>query len=207
MGVARRQAPDSELGIAQEQIMESATRLFASLGYDGTSNEMIADAAGLDLATVERLAGTKRDIYLAVVARFHRIATAMFDSAFAEFTPDRAGVLMLADRYLDYCVDHPEVPALWTHRWQSDAADITEVERLYFMPLFDRCVERIQTSLDGDVDVEYALWTLTWCIHGFCMGSVLNSRGEREGPDNTAFLRRFRRHLHKLVGQVFELSR
>jgi AcrR family transcriptional regulator len=183
--------------------METATRLFASLGYDGTSAQMIADAAGLDVATVTDRVGDKRDIYLAVMERAYRATQAMYDSAFAEFTHDRAGIHMLADRYLDFCVDHPEVPELWIHRWLSDAADVTGLEARHLKPLLDRLINTIRSVVGTDVNLEFAWWTVVWCVRGFVVGGVLDPSGRLEGPRNTVFLRRFRAHLHHIVDDMF----
>src|SRR5258708_25064071 len=99
----------SESDTVRERIIETATRLFASLGYDGTPAQMIADATGLDVATITDLVGNKCDTYLAVMERADMAVRASYDSAFAEFTPDRAGIHLLADRYLDFCAIIGEV--------------------------------------------------------------------------------------------------
>src|SRR5258708_5949078 len=142
--IVMRGVNDSESDTVRERIIETATRLFASLGYDGTPAQMIADATGLDVATVTDLVGNKCDTYLAVMERADMALRASYDSAFAEFTPDRAGIHLLADRYLDFCVDNPEVPELWIHRWLSDAADVTGLEALYIKPMLDRLTDALQ---------------------------------------------------------------
>ncbi|MCW2919106.1 MAG: TetR family transcriptional regulator [Actinomycetia bacterium] len=191
----------------RESIIETATRLFASLGYDGTSAQMIADAAGHDVATITDLVGDKRDIYLEVMERVYLATRAMYDSAFADFTPDQAGIHLLADRYLDFCVDNPHVPELWIHRWLSDAADVTGVEALYLKPWVDRLADTIRSVVRTDVDLGTACWTVIWNVRGFVVGGLLDKAGQPEGPSNTMFLRRFRTHLHQTVHCVFHLDR
>jgi Transcriptional regulator len=197
----------SESDTVRERIIETATRLFASLGYDGTSAQMIADAAGLDVATVTGLVGGKRDIYLAVMERTDMALRAIYDSALVEFTPDRAGIHLLADRYLDFCLDHPEVHALWTHRWLSDAADITGLEALYLKPLVDQVGHTLRSVVGTDVDLGLAWWTVIWCVRGFVVGGLPDMGGLPEGPRNTVLLRRFRTHLHKIVDCMFHMDR
>ncbi|MFI6518666.1 TetR/AcrR family transcriptional regulator [Spirillospora sp. NPDC050679] len=189
----------------RDRIIEAATRLFAARGYDGTSTRLIADAAGLNIATVAYHAGGKRDLYLAVMERAHEIERAALDEALAAFTPDAAGVRALVDRYLDFCVGHPEIPALWTRRWLSDAADMADLERRYARPLVERAAAAVAEAAGPDVDVEYAVMTVIWCTHGFGSGGVPGPDGARHGADDPAETARFRAHLHTLVARLLGL--
>ncbi|WP_067483971.1 TetR/AcrR family transcriptional regulator [Actinomadura hibisca] len=189
----------------RDRIIEAATRLFAALGYDGTSTRMIADAAGLNIATVAYHVGGKRDLYLAVMERAHRIERAALEEVLAAFTPDAAGVRALVDRYLDFCVEHPEIPALWTHRWLSDAADIADLEHRYARPLVEQVAAAVAAAAGPDVDVEYAVMTVIWCTHGFGSGGVPGPDGQRRGLADAATTARFRAHLHNLVARLLGL--
>ncbi|MFE3449044.1 TetR/AcrR family transcriptional regulator [Nonomuraea sp. NPDC059194] len=178
-----------------EAILRAATQLFAALGYDGTSTSQIAEAAGLDLATVNAHLGGKRELYLAVMERAHQGERAMLEQAIAETEgmelPDR--IHRIADRYLDFFVDNPDVSALWLHRWLLDASDVTELERQYIRPLL---------SLVGEVtgaDTEMALWMVVWCVNGFVRGGILDEEGRRRGADDRVALRRFRSCMHLVL--------
>ncbi|MDL4775880.1 MULTISPECIES: TetR/AcrR family transcriptional regulator [Thermomonosporaceae] len=189
----------------RERILGAATRLFAALGYDGTSTRLIAEAAGLNIATVAYHVGGKRDLYLAVMEQAHRLERDALESAVAESTPDAAGVLLILDRYLDFCVEHPEVPALWMHRWLSDAADVAHLEGLYAKPLMEMVAGAVRTVVGPGVDVEYTAYTVVWCTHGFCRGGVLDDDGRRRGLRDPRELARFRAHLHRLVAGSLRL--
>jgi AcrR family transcriptional regulator len=204
-GVSRERGSESDT--VRERIIDTATRLFASLSYDGTPVQMIADAAGLDVATVTDLVGDKCDIYLEVMKRADMALRASYDSAFAEFTPDRAGIHLLANRYLDFCVDNPQVPELWIHRWLLDAADITGLEDLYLKPLVDRVSDALRSVVGTEVDPGLAWWTVIWSVRGFVVGGVPDEGGQLEGPRNIVFLRRFRAHLHRTVDCMLHLDR
>ncbi|GIN02774.1 TetR family transcriptional regulator [Planomonospora venezuelensis] len=186
-------------------ILRVATRLFAALGYDGTSTRQIAEAAGLNIATVNYHVGGKRDLYLAVMERAHRAELGAVEAAVKELAaaPERdaaAAVHRLVDVYVDFCAENPEIPALWMYRWLSDAADVTELERRYVQPLVG-LVSTAAGSLarPGGADVEYLIWSVIWCTHGFTRGGVLDEAGDRRGPGDPRALRRFRAHLHQLV--------
>ncbi|WP_242903380.1 TetR/AcrR family transcriptional regulator [Actinomadura terrae] len=180
----------------RERVLDAATRLFAALGYDGTSTRMIAEAAGLNIACYT---GGKRDLYLAVMERAHVMERSALEAAVADMTPDAAGVLGLLDRYIDFCVAHPEIPALWMHRWLSDAADVAHLEALYVRPLMRMVTGAVDGLLGEGADVEYLAWTIVWCTHGFARGGVLDGDGRRHGIDDPHELARFRAHLRGLV--------
>jgi AcrR family transcriptional regulator len=182
-----------------EKIIAVATRLFAGLGYDGTSLTNIADAAGYDQATVVALVTSKSDLYLKVMERASEAEqSALADAA----TTSPVDVIHLIDVYLDFCVDHPEVPALWMHRWMSDASDLDHLEQLYVLPLHDRIGQAIGDQLAADVDVGYAVWTIIWCVHGFLRGGVLTQLGPRGKGPSPKDLAEFREHLHLLATRL-----
>lgn len=184
-------------------ILKVATQLFAALGYDGTSTRQIADAAGLNIATVNYHVGGKRDLYLAVMEHAHQAERAALQAALARLADADpvTGIHGLLDDYLDFCVGNPEVPALWMHRWLSDASDITELERQYVQPLVGGVTSAMAPAveagvIDTGVDLEYAMWSVIWSVHGFAKGGVLDAEGHRRTATDRAALRRFRAHLH-----------
>lgn len=188
---------------AQEGIIQTATGLFASLGYDGTTLQMIADAAGFDIAYVTALVGNKRDLYLTVMERTFLDARVLFDSALAEFTPDRAGIHRLVNRYLDFCLDHPEKPALWIHRWLGDAADIVGLENIYVKPLLDDVTEALKAVVPSNLDIGLAWTTIAWCVYGFVVVGLPETWGHPKRPDNPAALKKFRTYLLKTADNIF----
>jgi AcrR family transcriptional regulator len=56
----------------REEILDAAMRVFAEHGLHGASTEEIAKHAGISQPYVFRLFGTKKELYLAVVARCFR---------------------------------------------------------------------------------------------------------------------------------------
>ncbi|WP_219509800.1 TetR/AcrR family transcriptional regulator [Nonomuraea ceibae] len=186
-----------------ETILKVATELFAAHGYAGTSTRRIAEAAGLNIATVNYHVGGKRELYLAVMEHAHRAEREALEAALAELPGDDpvAAIHGLIDAYLDFCVARPEVPALWMHRWLSDAGDVNELERRYVLPLVGAVAVALRPSvesrlIDPGLDLEYAVWSVVWCVHGFAKGGVLDADGRRRGAGDREALRRFRAHLH-----------
>ncbi|HXC50570.1 MAG TPA: TetR/AcrR family transcriptional regulator [Candidatus Limnocylindrales bacterium] len=68
-----RQVPLEE---QRETILSTATRLFATDGFDGVTSERIAEASGVGRPTVYQLFGSKNDVFIAAIDRaFARILT------------------------------------------------------------------------------------------------------------------------------------
>lgn len=189
-----------------EHVIRTATGLFAALGYDSTSSQLIAEATGVDIATLARLVGSKRDLYLTVMRRVYEIENQALEAAIAEFTPDAAGLRRLVDRFLDVCVAHPEVNALWMHRWLSDAADLDQLENLYVKPMFSMVTRAVRTAARPDADVEYSVLSIIWCVHGFIQSGVYDTQGQRHGAESAKVLARFRAHLHRQLERTLGLE-
>ena len=65
----RKRAPSQRSLETRARILDSAERLFASDGYEGTSVRDIATAAGVPVALVNFHGGAKEDLYAAIVTR------------------------------------------------------------------------------------------------------------------------------------------
>lgn len=69
IGVAAQANAEANALSARERILESAERLFADLGFDGTSIRQIAMAAGTPLALLGYYFGSKEGLYRALFDR------------------------------------------------------------------------------------------------------------------------------------------
>ncbi|WP_328664262.1 TetR/AcrR family transcriptional regulator [Streptomyces sp. NBC_00328] len=185
---------------SRERIIAAATSLFADHGYDGTSTRRIAAEAGLNMATVAYHVGGKPDLYREVMLRAHLAEQRVLTDALAAFrelapTDPAAAVTGLVDRYLDFCLDQPHIPALWMRRWLSDAAEFADLEAAYARPLVDAVRDTVREVVPSapragsaePADVEMTVWTVLWSTHGFCRSGI-----RAEVP-------RFRAHLRALV--------
>ncbi|KIQ61889.1 hypothetical protein TR51_21870 [Kitasatospora griseola] len=186
---------------SRERILAVATDLFAEHGYDGTTTRTIARDTGLSMATVAYHVGTKADLYREVMLRAHQAERAAVDAALAEFArtapaePARAAA-RFADRYLDFCLEQPHVPALWMRRWMADAAEFADLEERYARPLLDAVRIELAAAipqLTAD-RAELAVWTVLWTTHGFCRSMI------------RAQVPRFRTHLRALVQRELGLD-
>ncbi|QFG27370.1 TetR/AcrR family transcriptional regulator [Actinomadura sp. WMMB 499] len=186
-------------------------RLFAELGYDGTSMQLVADAAGVAIATLRELAAGKGELYRAVFVRADEAERNAMEPAIARFTTDLPGVLRLADAYLDFYVARTDVLALWLHRWMGDAADVPGLEEHYTAPLSLRVVEAVRPLVPPDADPDHVVWTIVWCVYGFLSGGIVYSdrevdpqrmRGQGVRRRDAVAVERFRAHLHMLIARM-----
>jgi AcrR family transcriptional regulator len=192
-------AGDSAEDAIDTRLRAMATRLFAELGYDGVTTQMIADAAGVDLNTVVEHYGGKSGLYTTVFDEAVRRWLNQLKSAGEDYTPDADGLIRLVDRYLEYCLDHPELPRLWIYRWMADASDITGLDERLAAPLLRESIAAVRPAVAPDIDPEAAMWTFTWSIHGYMQAGFLDASGRRRPPNDPGTLRRFRLHLHQLA--------
>jgi AcrR family transcriptional regulator len=65
----------------REEILDAATTVFAERGFHGASTDDIARLAGISQPYVFRLFGTKKELYMAVVARCFRQTLEIFQRA------------------------------------------------------------------------------------------------------------------------------
>lgn len=201
-------SPDDE---RRELILRTATRLFAALGYDVTSTAQIAEAAGLDQAEVAAHFPAKRELYLEVMRRARDRLAALIKERADELPaapPERRSEALrhFIDAYLDGCVAHPEIPALWMHRWLSDASDVVDLEIKSAQPLIQHVVNAMAEPAEpAGADAVHMTYTVIWCIHGFVLSGVLDGTGARRGAEDPDQLARFRAHLHQLLARGLRL--
>ncbi|WP_131735834.1 TetR/AcrR family transcriptional regulator [Actinomadura roseirufa] len=200
--MAAHETPEGADGQIPDGVLAIAARLFSELGYDAVTTQFIADACGIDAAVVTDVYGGKANVFLAVMERLTRERMEYLSPALAAFTPDAEGVIRLIDRYLDYSLEHPELPSIWMHRWMSDASDFPDMELRYGARPAGSLIQLIGQALDEDVDPELFTWHLIWAIRGFTKGGVLGADGVRRRSEDTEIQRRFRDSLHLLVRRV-----
>lgn len=196
---------------SRDRIVHTAGRLFAERGYDATSTRAIADAVGLNIATVAYHVGGKAQLYREVMRRAHEaqrdaVTAAAEDLAACPTTVDgtRSALHDFVDAYLRFCLDHPEVPALWMRRWLADGEAASEFEREFIGPLVAQVADLVRevvsrTRAESPADVDLLVYTIVWTVHSFSRAGIVAADGRRLTPTDPTVLDRFGRHLHRLV--------
>ncbi|WP_176993038.1 TetR/AcrR family transcriptional regulator [Nonomuraea jiangxiensis] len=203
---------DSPQDGGRERILRAAIKLFAALGYDSTTIQLIGEAAGVEPRTVGAHFPTKRELYLAVMREVNRLqATDVLawadDLRTAPPEGKAAALRRLVDNYLDLCLRHPEIPMLWMHRWMADASDIG-LDTVDVQPLTPYLIDGLATVTDpADADAQFTTYTIIWCVHGFVLSGVLDRAARRSGSDDPGTLGRFREHMYELLVRSTGLPR
>lgn len=217
-------APEETNG-SRERIIAAATELFAHRGYQATSTRAIGDAAGLNIGTVAYHVGGKPDLYREVMRRAHAaqgdaVMAALDEVTGAEATAESTLTALhrFVDAYLDFCLSHPEVPALWMRRWLDEgegldreaesederAGEVDEIVKDFAGPLVARVAEGVGAALADagigtQVDLEMLAYSIVWSTHSFSRAGFVDSSGTRRVASSPAMTDRFRAHLHQLI--------
>ena len=84
----------------RSEVLDAALEEFAAAGFEGTSTEDIARRAGISQPYLFRLFGTKKELYIATVARCFRETLEMFQRA-AEGLRGEAALHAIGEAYRD----------------------------------------------------------------------------------------------------------
>ncbi|MFI6600158.1 TetR/AcrR family transcriptional regulator [Nonomuraea sp. NPDC050536] len=187
----------------RDGIIRVATRLFAELGYDETELSLIAGAAGIPSSEIVAMFGGKQELYRAVMQQADDTERTALRAALADFASTPEAVKRLADAYLDFFADNPQILRLWMHRWIGDASDTPELEEGYTRPLVQDVVDAVSPLLPRGVDARFFIWTIVWCVYGFLTSGVLD-RPRSERHIRPADIQQFRAHLHWMLDRQLE---
>ncbi|ROO87880.1 TetR family transcriptional regulator [Actinocorallia herbida] len=177
-------------------------RLFAALGYDGTSAEMIADAAGVGVEAIAA-AGGKRALYEAVMEGLSQTYLKLYEEAFRDLPAGDRGRHEWLDRAIDLHVANPELAYLWQHRSLSDALDLSDVEERFRAPARRRLRGLFGQEYPDQGRYEMVTSVFEWCVYGFVVGGILHS--EKPGnPKDPREVTRFRSYMHHLLDLVIQ---
>ncbi|MCD0448884.1 TetR family transcriptional regulator [Actinocorallia sp. API 0066] len=189
-----------------DPVAAAALRLFGGVGYDGTTERMIAETAGVDVAEV-RARGGRTGLYEAVIADFYAAQNALLDEMEDKCAPDADGVRDFLSRVLDFYLANPEEMELWQHRRLADAADLADIDARYRDPFLRRVEELLARHLSerGVTNLsDYAMLSnvVTWSLYGFLNGGIKGSGGATLRPDDPEAVRLFRAQMHRLQDLV-----
>ena len=129
----------------RQQIFDTAADLFADRGYEGTSMDQIAEAAGVSKQTVYSHFGDKQGLFIAAI-RQKCIANSLDPAFFCSGLPPRETLLELARHFTDLLLSDP---AIRVHRLcVAGAEQYPEVSRMFYQagpePLMELLTDYLQ---------------------------------------------------------------
>jgi AcrR family transcriptional regulator len=121
----------------REQVLAAAMAVFAHGGYEGTSTEDVAKAAGISQPYLFRIFETKKALFIALVERgFERVESDFADAA--EGLKGEAALSAMAMAYSKLLVDR-DLLLMQMHAYAAcDDAEIKATTRRCFRALWDR---------------------------------------------------------------------
>ncbi|HVX63439.1 MAG TPA: TetR/AcrR family transcriptional regulator [Pirellulales bacterium] len=98
-----------------EEILDTATRLFAQHGFAGTDTQMLADALHVGKGTLYRYFPSKRELFLAAADRGIRKLCEHIEASIADIEDPPERISKVVYSYLGFFADHPELVELLIH--------------------------------------------------------------------------------------------
>lgn len=130
-----------------DTVLESATRVFWSKGFEHSSLDDLCAATGLNRSSLYAAFGAKRDLYLAALARYEDGSAARIAAAL-QGKPIRDGVKALLDALIDSIVAGPGRRGCFIG---NCAAEMARLDRGAAARV-RRSLERIESSFRAGLD-------------------------------------------------------
>ena len=204
---------------SHERIVQAATLLFAERGYHGVSARQLAEAVGLNIATVHYHTGGKRELYLSVIRRLYEqeqaLVMSVLDAQPVEAWTDPArlwtALTSLADALVDFLDQRPERARLYIHRWLDAADEMTPVEAELSLALHHPLLDVLQRgqgagAIRPDVDIELFLRSFTWLLFSYFVTGPIDWRVWRGDPHAPESLAAFRDYLRDYLARMLGIS-
>jgi AcrR family transcriptional regulator len=115
----------------REDVLDAAVVAFAAAGYEGTSIEDIARAAGISQPYVFRLFGTKKELFIAALHRCYRVTLETFMRA-AEGKRGEEALKAMGKAYRELLTDREKLLMQMQGHVACDDPEICEIVRRNF---------------------------------------------------------------------------
>ena len=195
-----------DAGPTRDVILRVATYLFARNGFAAVSIRAVAEAAGVDVATVHHHAGGKLVLYQACFARAFDAERRALEPVIAAAAADTGGDLLRAlhrvlDAFVDFLEERPETTGLWLRRWLEPERH-AGIDEHYSMPLYEQ-VERVLAAADKagvlhEPQPHLAVRSLIWAVHAY---AVTGLHGDVPADSRFALRAFVHRWLDRMYGR------
>ena len=187
----------------RDVILRVATDLFARNGFDAVSIRAVADAAGVDVATVHHHAGGKLVLYQSCFAQVFEAERRALEPVIAAAADGDvlAALHRVLDAFVDFLEERPETTGLWLRRWLEPERHAGIDER-YSTPLYEQ-VERVLAAADKagvlhEPQPHLAVRSLIWAVHAHAVTAL---RGDVPADSRFALRAFVHRWLDRMYGR------
>jgi len=205
----KSKTPKRDAERSKTLILDAAAELFAKHGFDNSSMQQIAKAAGVARGTPHYFFQSKEGLFKACFERENETAIQVIPSAFAKLKDDPSPkeiIDSLIDVYLDFLEDNPIffrllqwaslentrlIDAVSAH-WQTILAASSLAQELTKDSQWENEVPQLVYSIIGLCTVHYSF--------GSCLGNPMGV------SLNEAFLLERKNHIKKILYTLLELT-
>ncbi|MBI5503285.1 MAG: TetR/AcrR family transcriptional regulator [Deltaproteobacteria bacterium] len=204
---------------ARARVIDAATRLFAERGYAGTTTRALAAEAGVNVATVHYHAGSKFELFTAVLEALYQEEAAILGERLAPLEEgpidDTAKVIDVlvgaASAIIDLMASRPERPRLYLRRWLDPSDELRPFEVKISLDAHRRLRELLERAkaggaVDRGFPVETFLRSFTWLIYGYFATGPIDWNDWFSDPLKPAHLEDLRRLVTLYVRQSLAAS-
>ena len=205
---ARRAAQTERAAFTEGRILDAAEVAFARRGLAGTRVRAIAEAAGVNSASLYNYYPSKAALYEAVLDRGVRPLTQLL-AEFAAGSPDAASVRGVARAVMQHLAERPHLSKLIYHEAISEGDYLPTLARKWFRPLLDQIVGELKSRpIPRHLDEEQFPLVATLFVHlsfGHFALAPLVSEAMDVDPIAAEGIERQLRLIETLIDQLFSL--
>ena len=187
---------------SKQVILDVAERLFATKGYDATTLQEIADAAGLSRGTPGYFFGSKEALYLAVLERLLGEANQLLGKLNVSEQASAETLLQTGiEAYIDFLATHPNFTKLMVREALDGGVHITKTPQNQaglFAGLQVLAQPPFHRSLTGIDAQQLTISIIALCMFPFSQAdNLLKALGQ--DPFDAAFIAARKQHIMQLL--------
>jgi len=192
--------------LMRERILEVAEVVFARHGLNGTRVREIADAAGINIATLYIYFPSKQELYEAVLERGVRpLIDLMADFTSRPRGVEEAGKFLAA--VMSHLASRPELSRLIYLEAISEGAYLSEIARRWLRPLLESAVGELEAfTSDPPWETNLTPLVVAAFVHlsfgHFALAPLLREVFESD-PTSEEWVKRQTRLINTLIRQMF----
>ncbi len=197
-----------------QRILDSAEKLFAQHGFQGTSTRQIAAEAGISIQTLHYHCENKLNLYHMVLKRSVIPVTRMIDHhvqlMLAHNLSDDSVLREYTDRIIDELFntlsENPNYAPLFLRQWLERDTELRKVEQEELTPSISEWVRQVEANVNGErrygIDLPLVLLSLSWIYWGLnvspqFIGSLLGF-----DPESLEYRHRLKEHAKNITDRI-----